>query len=378
MPLREQWACCFTRFYKNFGAKVTSPTESANFNAKSFIITGKSNAYSLFKALTALAARQLDTFKQKRAKESTRAPLEYLGRRYLGTLPTTVSYKALELINEEYKHSALAIPTVNRPAKPLTPCGNDCTAPLQFGVPCRHRIFRALTEDGQALKLGDIHEHWYLATPLSHRDPFLAIKDPRVAEKTRGRPKNKPEPMPPQHVIDAAIDNASQAGTPAVPPQSPNTPTVSRRRQQKKTVPRPPTGNAPRLTPSIRRNLSQWEIVVTPPRPRRRARGTRPPSVQEEGLQAIIEDVNGGEEAHGEEVPLRTNPHSGVLNTNAPRNGLLVARESSSQAKVGGRSRKRTLDNESSPEPPVKQTRYGRKVKPSEKVAANARAERAR
>lgn len=101
VTLRNQWACCYTRFYKNFGARVTSPTESTNLNAKSYLINGRASVLRLVEALQALAHRQIKVFNDRRAQQAIRTRREFLGRAYLGSLPTKVSYKALEPINHE-------------------------------------------------------------------------------------------------------------------------------------------------------------------------------------------------------------------------------------------------------------------------------------
>ncbi|EFZ03338.1 transposase [Metarhizium robertsii ARSEF 23] len=43
MPVREQWARCFIRKYRNFGIRVTSGTEASNNNVKSYLLNGMSH-----------------------------------------------------------------------------------------------------------------------------------------------------------------------------------------------------------------------------------------------------------------------------------------------------------------------------------------------
>jgi len=59
LPVRHQWATCYTRFYRKFGARVTSPTESTNLNVKSFLVNGRAGILRLIEALQALAQRQM-------------------------------------------------------------------------------------------------------------------------------------------------------------------------------------------------------------------------------------------------------------------------------------------------------------------------------
>lgn len=111
MPSREQWANCYIRQYRNFGARVTSPTESANLNIKSYLLNGRSDIYALALTVKELLTEQQRTFKEARAAEAIRTKFRYLSRRYHGSLPLKISYKGLELINYEYLHAKAALPT---------------------------------------------------------------------------------------------------------------------------------------------------------------------------------------------------------------------------------------------------------------------------
>lgn len=188
MPLRQQCACCFTKKYKNFGCRVTSPTESSNFSVKSFSLTAKNNAFRLFKALQAHSTRQVDVLNQKIVIQSTKVQRDYISRAYLGSLPTKVSFIALNLINEKYKIAKAAIPTASRPARPLKPC-EECTVPLQYGVPCRHKIYSVLTEPGKTLRLWDVNPHWHLRLTLDIRDPYLRIVTLKLPKSLAAAPR---------------------------------------------------------------------------------------------------------------------------------------------------------------------------------------------
>ena len=144
LPLREQWAGCFIQWYRNFGARVTSPTESTNLNVKSYLINGRASTFRLLEAIKALALRQIKKWEDKRADEGVRTCLDYVGRDYLGSLPMRVSHKALELINREYRYAKAAFATRSRPAKPLNPCEGVCSISLQYGIPCRYSIFTTI------------------------------------------------------------------------------------------------------------------------------------------------------------------------------------------------------------------------------------------
>jgi len=128
MPLREQWAYCYTKLYRNFGIIVTSPTESSNFNIKSYLLTSQSSIYGLVKSIKALVKRQLKLILKAEAFEGIKTKEHYLTRTYLGKLAMKITFRALELINEEYKIAKAAFPTLTCAAKPLKPCnGNYCS-----------------------------------------------------------------------------------------------------------------------------------------------------------------------------------------------------------------------------------------------------------
>ena len=158
MPSREQWAHCYIKQYRNFKARVTSPTKSSNLNVKSYLLNGKSDVYRLVTALSEMYTQQQKSYTKRLAFKGTRTRQEYLNRAYLGNLPLRVSYKYLELINHQYRHAKAAIPTNARQATELNPYGSNCTTSLQFGVPYRHSIYTILKDNG-SLKLGDVHPH---------------------------------------------------------------------------------------------------------------------------------------------------------------------------------------------------------------------------
>lgn len=166
MPSREQWAYCYIEKYKNFGARVTLPTESANLSVKIYILNGRSDIFALVETIKPQLEEQKIALKQKSVAEAMRSKLNYLLRRYFGTLPLKFLCKGLEHINREYRYAKAAMPSSKSlQGIPLTPCDEYCTAPLQYGVPCRHKIYSTLVDGGQ-LRLWDVHHHWHLKKHL--------------------------------------------------------------------------------------------------------------------------------------------------------------------------------------------------------------------
>ena len=130
MPLREQWAHCYIKRYRNFGVRVTSPAESLNLNVKSYLLNGKSDVLRLIDSLIEMCQEQYRTFEEAMAREGTRMRQTYLNRIYLGSLPLKVSYKGLDLINREYRYAKAAIPNSKRDPMLLSACDSDCTVSL--------------------------------------------------------------------------------------------------------------------------------------------------------------------------------------------------------------------------------------------------------
>lgn len=166
MPLREQWAQCYTKRYRNFGGRVTSTTESTNLAIKSHLINGRGDLAGLVRAIKRMVKEQLSIFTTKLTNNETRVRHEFLEKEYLGELPRNISLKGLLLIQDEYRHYEGSIPKDNRPSKrPLGDCGEGCTVSLQLGVPCRHIIADRISKK-ETLSLNDVHHHWHLQQPL--------------------------------------------------------------------------------------------------------------------------------------------------------------------------------------------------------------------
>lgn len=263
LPLREQWAHCYTKKYRNFGYKATSPVESTNLTTKSYLLNSRSDLFRLVKTLHEMHMNQRKEFFEVTSYQNTKTKREYLNRTWLGPLSTAVSYKGLDLINNEYRYALAALPVEEghqstRQITDLPPCDdNTCTVGLQFGIPCRHKIYQLLVgnrtkeeAEKETLHVRDVHPHWHLALPLYVEDSYLRIKDPKMAIP-KGRPKNHPAPPLTKGLPIPTADTPRRRSTPKTPSQQP---------RLKRTRPGPPQGSAPRMSDSIRRRLSQWEL----------------------------------------------------------------------------------------------------------------------
>jgi hypothetical protein len=206
MPVREQWARCFIRRYRNFGCRVTSGTEASNNNVKSYLLNGMSNLYRLVEAIDDMLTDQEKDFRQACATDEVLTRPEHTGRsaEYLGELPQVVSQKALSLIIREYRRALKAIPTAsNLRPETLGVCNDDCSISFELGIPCRHRILSKL-EDNMPLTKWDVHPRWHLRQSTS-ADPYRRILDPKITTSLRGRPKNTAQPVPSQLAIERLV-----------------------------------------------------------------------------------------------------------------------------------------------------------------------------
>jgi hypothetical protein len=212
MPVREQWARCFIRKYRNFGCRVTSGTEASNNNVKSYLLNGMSHLYRLVEAITDMLHDQERDFIEACARDEVLTSREYTGRgaEYLGELPQVISQKALRLISREHRRALTAIPSPSNPRpKGIGLCSDDCTPSAELGIPCCHTILSKL-EGNVPLAKWDVHPRWHLRQPTS-TDPHRRILDPKVAASLRGRPKNVAQPVPPHLAIDR-VSAQSQNG----------------------------------------------------------------------------------------------------------------------------------------------------------------------
>ncbi|KAF6814995.1 mutator-like element [Colletotrichum plurivorum] len=191
MPLRVQWAHCFIRHYRNFGIRVTSGTEASNNNIKGYLLNGLSHLYRLIEVMQDMIGDQERSFIQACAQDEVLASQEYTRGRseYLGELRMMLSSKALGLIRKQYLVAKKALPTGRNP-KPVSlgDCTDDCSVPVEYGIPCCHTIYKKLIDSGSFSKW-EVHPRWRLRETTS-QDPYRRILDPKIAGALRGRPKN--------------------------------------------------------------------------------------------------------------------------------------------------------------------------------------------
>jgi hypothetical protein len=206
MPVRAQWARCFTRKYPNYGIRVTSGTEASNNNIKSYLLNGMSHLYKLVEAMQDMLHDQERDFKDACGQDEVLRDRDFLNSNssWLGELQSLASSKCLKLIKTQYREARKAMPSAKNPnPRPLNPCTEECSVSTEFGIPCCHTIHPRVCT-GEPFTKWDIHPRWRLRE-TSSQDPYRRILDPKIATSLRGRPKNTKQGVPADLVPSASI-----------------------------------------------------------------------------------------------------------------------------------------------------------------------------
>ncbi len=238
MPVRAQWARCFIRKYRNFGIRVTSGTEASNNNVKSYLLNGRSHLHRLVEAIEDMIKDQERDFADACAADDVLTAREYLGSssEYLGDLRTTISSKGLGLITKQYLLARKAMPTGKNPfPASLGSCGEDCSVPVELGVPCCHIVYSKIVS-GTRFTKWDVHPRWHIRASAS-RDPYRRILDPRIAIALRGRPKNTPQAVPARLAVGTGDQSCLQPRRSAISRASQSIPRKRRRSTKRQNEP---------------------------------------------------------------------------------------------------------------------------------------------
>jgi hypothetical protein len=158
IPVKEQWATCYTNKYTNFGHRTTSAVESLNKKLKTFVVNGKSTVLQLVQRSFLMVDDLKKQVDEARWAEKDRILMEYVGRVWLGNTPRVVASLALRKVTIQYRHMLGSLPTPqNRNPTPLPPCHSQFTR--QYGIPCRHELFRRHEAGSLVLQKEDFHPY---------------------------------------------------------------------------------------------------------------------------------------------------------------------------------------------------------------------------
>lgn len=197
MPYREQWARCFIKRYRNFGQRVNSPVETAHKDVKSFLVTGTSDLLHLHNAISLMLEKKERDYIQAAAKMQMRQRRHFIQQSWLGNIPLTVAYVAVDLLAQQHRKAVAAMPS-NPDPQPLPPCTGSFMQ--QYGLPYSHTIEKRL-KAGEALSKDDVHPRWWLVKPLVRFPLFFYEKATnyvmlgyRRAPTSNSRSRHRPEP----------------------------------------------------------------------------------------------------------------------------------------------------------------------------------------
>ncbi|KAL5610928.1 hypothetical protein FOBRF1_007045 [Fusarium oxysporum] len=156
LPLKREWACCYTRYYRNFGLITTAPAESNHHSLKTYHLSLRSDLPDVEAATASQTDDKRQLYKDKIQRANTTIRNQFSGREWLGQLPLTVTRWALDQLDEI--HRLMESSEVSK--KMLPPCTGSTKT--QYGLPCAHRLLELALQD-EPLKKEDL-------------DPFLAYQ----------------------------------------------------------------------------------------------------------------------------------------------------------------------------------------------------------
>ena len=175
----KQWARCYIKYYRNFGIRTGSPTESVHHHLKSYLKNSRSTMDVVYDAVERMVDERFDDYKKTKAGWQGIHDREMMDRDWLGNLRTSIVFPALKKIVQQYKLYQKHEPSRKNPTPPPPqPCTKSVMQ--QFALPCSHRIKELLVEQGGHLSKENVHPRWWLQLPLDNSDPFLRINDPVI------------------------------------------------------------------------------------------------------------------------------------------------------------------------------------------------------
>ncbi|OWT42804.1 transposase [Pochonia chlamydosporia 170] len=182
LPLKKEWACCYTRHYRNFGLITTAPAESNHHSLKTYNLSLRSDLPDVEEATASQTVDKRLLYKDKIQQANTTIRNQFSGREWLGQLPLSVTRWALDQLNEI--HRLMESGQISK--KPLLACTGSTKA--QYGLPCAHMLLRLADQD-KPLKREDLDPFWHIKRSREIDDPLLQVQRPPMGIP-KGRPQN--------------------------------------------------------------------------------------------------------------------------------------------------------------------------------------------
>lgn len=188
LPLKKQWACCYTRFYHNFGFITTSLAESHNGSIKTYNLSLRSDLPEVAEATASQTNDKFQLWKDKCIAAHTTIRHKYSSREWLGELPLTVTRWCLDQLDSLHLQALETLPSSQHPTgRPLLPCTGSTRK--QYGLPCAHELL-VWYHEGQPLQRSDIDPFWWIKHRRDDADPLLRVLRPHIAIP-KGRPRGE-------------------------------------------------------------------------------------------------------------------------------------------------------------------------------------------
>ena len=182
LPLKKEWACCYTRYYRNFGLITTAPAESNHHSLKTYRLSLRSDLPDVEAATASQTDDKRQLYKDKIQQANTTIRNKFSGREWLGNLPLNVTRWALDLLDEIHRLAESS----QASKKKLPSCTGSTKA--QYGLPCAHRLLQ-LASRSEPLTTEDLGPFWHIKQSRGIHDPLLQIRCPPMAV-AKGRPRN--------------------------------------------------------------------------------------------------------------------------------------------------------------------------------------------
>ena len=181
---KENLVTAYINQHPHFGVTVTSPIEGCHATLKGYLQRGHGDLRGVFNNLKLFWKAQHASIEstvaqqQLRPRHSVNTPL------FAAILQHIHAYALQKILQEERKLPA-------RGGPPPSSC--TCSIQQSMGLPCYHKIWQRRQESG-AIRLEDIHPHWYITRPEPGPDSRLPISHPLpvlnpLPVQGRGRPR---------------------------------------------------------------------------------------------------------------------------------------------------------------------------------------------
>lgn len=152
LPLKREWAVCYTRYNCNLGLTSTAPVESSHGSIKTYSLSRRTELDQLEEATAKQTLDKYRKYKDKIAESASLVRQKYLGKEWLGDLPLAISRWGLDLLHGIYQK---ALESLKDKSRSLCPCTGSTR--IQYGLPCAHELVE-LMKAKKALTKADVSQ----------------------------------------------------------------------------------------------------------------------------------------------------------------------------------------------------------------------------